>query len=157
MKKTEKLIEKAYAAFADFAKPEQCTRQTDAEGAEFNLMLHSVTRRDLTMDQIGTVAWGALPSLSAEALAYFMPRLIELAVTNATDRDGQPFFCHFVCAFDRSANDERLRQFGPSHRIIMVETFDLLCLSYHGQLKNEGWFEEAQQAAGEWAKSDVVR
>jgi len=81
----KELIEKAYLAFSKFRKPEQCPEYVDFEDFEFNTMLLSATRRSLTVEQVGTVAWGPMSSMTPEALAYFMPRLIELAVTKAID------------------------------------------------------------------------
>jgi hypothetical protein len=90
----DELIERAYKVFSNFKKPTQCTKYNDFENAEFKALLLSATRRSLTIEQVGTVAWSPIPSMVPEALAYFMPRLIELAVTNAIDRDGDSFFCY---------------------------------------------------------------
>ncbi|MBC8228001.1 hypothetical protein H8E77_00440 [bacterium] len=149
----KELIEKAYTVFSIFRKPKQCTKHTDFEDAEFNSMLLSATRRSLTIEQVGTVAWGPIPSMIPEALAYFMPRFIELAVTKTIDRDGDPFFCYFTNTFHEYSNDERYRLFGPDQKIVMADTFDFLCQKYREQLKFEGWLDMAQQAENNWSNT----
>lgn len=89
--------------------------------------------------------------MSPEALAYFMPRLIELAVTKAIDRDGDPFFCHFTNSFHEYSNDERFRLFGPDQKSVMADTFTFLCQNHHEQLKFEGWLDMAQEAVNNWS------
>jgi hypothetical protein len=138
-------IEKTYDVFSKYKKPAQCTVHTDLEDAEFNSTLLSVTRRNLTIEQVGNIGWGPIPSMNPEALAYFMPHLIELAITNAMDRDGDPFFCLFINAFHKFTNDERFRLFGPAQKFAMVETFKYLCKNYQTQLKLECWYNEANR------------
>ena len=91
----EALIKKAYEVFSGCAKPLRCTERADLEETEFDDLLRPVSRRDLTMEQVGTTAWSPLPLMNAEALAYFMPRLIELAVTNARRSRRRTFFLLF--------------------------------------------------------------
>jgi len=149
----KRLIEKAYTVFSSIEKPVQCTRFSDYEDAGFNSMLLAATRRGLSMEQVGTVAWSPIPSMVADALAYFMPRLIELAITNTLDRDGDPFFCHFINSFHTYSNDQRFRRYGAEQKKVMVDTFIFLCQNYPKRLKSEGWWDMAQQAAEDWGKS----
>jgi len=146
----EALIKKAYSAFSALVKPEQCTNYLDFEDAQFNRMLLSATRQSLTIEQLGTVGWGPISHMNPEALAYFMPRLIELAVSGAIDRDGGPFYCHFINAFHKDPENERFRLFGADQKAIMAHTFEFLRQNYQAQLEIEGWLKEAQQGAMEW-------
>ena len=152
MKKAD-LIEKAYSVFSNFEKPDQFTKYTDFEDAEFNPMLLSASRRSLTIEQVGTVGWGPIPSMNPEALAYFMPRLIELAVTGAIDRDDDPFFCLFINAFHDDSDAERFRLFGLDQKAVMADTFKFLCQNYQKKLEIEGWLSESQQAAIDWSRT----
>ncbi len=146
--KREKLIEKAYSVFSKFKKPAQCSNQAGFEDAEFNAMMPSVSRRDLSMKQIGTVAWGPMPSMTPEALAYFMPRFIELAVSNAIDIAGDPFFCYFVNSFHEDTGNERFKLFESAPRKIMAETFRFLCDNCQGTLEMEGCLMRLNMALG---------
>jgi hypothetical protein len=146
----EELIKRAFEAFSPFEKPAQCTIHTDFEDQEFNAMLLSTARRSLTAEQAGTAAWSPLPSMTPEAIAYFMPRLIELAVTNALDRDGEPFFCLFINSFSEGSNDERFSLFRREHKSIMADTFRFLCSNLREQLKIEGWLDEACRGEEIW-------
>jgi hypothetical protein len=151
--KRKELIEKAYSAFSKFRKPERCTVYADVEDSEFNTTLLSATRRGLTVEQVGTVAWSPVHSMTPEALAYFMPRLIELAVIKAIDRDGDPFFCFFTNSFHKYTIGGRFRLFGPDQKSVMADTFSFLSQNYDDQLKSEGWLEMAQQAVNNWSNT----
>jgi hypothetical protein len=151
--KKEELIEKAYSAFSGFRKPEQCTNFNDLEDAEFNPMLLSATRRSLTIEQVGTVGWGSILSMNPEALVYFMPRLIELAVSMEIDRDGEAFYCLFINAFHSVWDNDRFRLFGIDQKGTMADTFEFLCQNYQEQLKLEGWWNEARQAVSDWRRT----
>ena len=146
----EDLVEKAYNVFSGFEKPEQCTTFDDLEDSEFDAELRNVSRRELTSEQVGTVAWGPIPSLSPEAIAYFMPRLIELAVTGALNSDGDPFLIHFVNAFSDEPSGGRYRLFEQKHRAVVGETFAFLCGHSRDVLHAEGWLDEAKNAAVCW-------
>jgi hypothetical protein len=153
----EELIKRAYETFSLFEKPDQCTKYTDFEDLEFNEMLLSTDRRGLTAEQAGTSAWSPLPSMTPEAVAYFMPRLIELAVTNALDRDGEPFFCLFINSFSGVSNDDRFSLFRWEHRSIMADAFRFLCSNLREQLKIEGWLDEACMGEEIWRSEQYVR
>ncbi|MEW5733256.1 MAG: hypothetical protein AB1921_00280 [Thermodesulfobacteriota bacterium] len=145
------VIRKARLAFAPFPKPAPCTRHADLEDSGFNEMLLSTPREELSLHQIGTVAWGPVPSLTAEALAHFMPRLIELAVSGQNDPDGGPFFCLFVNWFHQGPDQSRFRLFGPEQREAMAEVFAFLLTRFAEQLGQEGWLAEAEQGLAAWA------
>ena len=146
----DELIERAYQVISNFKRPKQCTKYNDFEDAEFNALLLSATRRSLTIEQVGTVAWSPIPSMVPVAIAYFMPRLIELAVTNAIDHDGDPFFCYFINSFYGGPANDGSSLFGRQHKKIMADAFNFLCQNYQEQLKFEGWFNEALQATKNW-------
>jgi hypothetical protein len=146
----DELIERAYKAFSNSKKPNPCTKGTDFEEADFNDLLLSATRRSLSIEQVGTVAWSPIPLMVPEALAYFMPRLIELAITKAIDCDGDPFFCYFINSFHDGPDSEKFELFGPEQKKVMADAFNFLCQTYDEQLKVEGWFDEACQAMKDW-------
>ena len=147
------LIQQAYDAFALFEKPKQCTTYTDFEEGEFNAVLLSSTQRSLTMEQIGTVCWSPISAMTPEALAYFMPRLIELAVTHAVDSDGEPFFCHYINAFSDGPENEKFGLFEQAQRRVMADTFNFLVDTYREEMRREGWLDEARRAAESWSRA----
>ncbi len=146
----DKIITRAYEVFSACEKPKHCVDGDDPESAEFNDLPRSISRRDLDMEQVGTPAWSPLPSLNPEALAYFMPRLIELALNGAVDRDGQPFLLFFINSFHQGMENERFALFGREQRMVMADTFDYLLQNHAERLKLEGWYDEALQGARNW-------
>ncbi len=63
-------------------------------------------------DDVGTIAWGPVPNMNAPAMSYFLPRLIELAVTKAIDRDGEPYMMRFINTVLDGPDGERFRLLG---------------------------------------------
>jgi len=68
------LINKIYLSFSCFDKPEHCTSYTHCEECkEHDQTLCSKTRETLSIEDIGTVYWGTVPYMTAEAMVYFLP------------------------------------------------------------------------------------
>jgi len=80
---TANLITRTYDTFASFEKPKHSTNYSHCkECAEYDDLLANVLRQSLTLEQIGTVAWGPIAFLTPDAMAYYFPRLAELAILN---------------------------------------------------------------------------
>ncbi len=147
---TKQFIENAYNVFSKYKKPEYLTRYPDYEDYEFNKLLLSVSNRELNMDHVGIPTWSPISCLNSKALPYYMPRLIELALTKAIDRDGDPFFIDFINLFNEGPNEERFKLFGHKQNNVMSETFKILCDKYSTELETNGWLDETKHAVNKW-------
>jgi hypothetical protein len=97
MQKAE-LVAKAYSDFSCFAKPNRLTKydDDDLDCRDHERTLKELKREALSIREIGPVSWSPIPFLNAEAMAYYLPRLIEFAVDNVNDIDGDPFAIRFI-------------------------------------------------------------
>lgn len=143
-------IENAYKVFSKYLKPDYLTRYSDFEDYEFNKLLSTVSNRELNMDHIGIPTWSPISYLNSQALPYYMPKLIELALAKAIDRDGDPFFLDFINLFNGGPNDERFNLFGHEQYSIISETFKILCDEYSAELEMNGWLDETKLAVKKW-------
>ena len=94
----ESIIKKAYNSFSAFSKPERCTIHGDEclNRNDHNDTLDNITREALSIEKIGPVGWSPVTNMNSEAMAYYLPRLIEFALLNVDDRDGDPYSVRFI-------------------------------------------------------------
>ncbi|MEO8670743.1 MAG: hypothetical protein ABI411_05460 [Tahibacter sp.] len=91
------LIASFYRDFADFPKPEHSVDFRHCEEcAEYDALLRDVTHERLSMEAIGTICWGPVTHLTADAMAYYLPRFMQLAVNGDRNTDGELFACQFL-------------------------------------------------------------
>jgi hypothetical protein len=102
------------------------------------------------MAQIGPVTWSPIPYMNAEAMAYFMPRLMELALQNELDCDNEPFAIRFLATVWEGPTHAAFGMFQLPHREMV---FMVLCYikANHAELvKREGWRSELETAMKRW-------
>jgi hypothetical protein len=91
------LIASIYSGFSCFKKPLHSTNYTHCpECAEYDELLNSVTRETLNVEEIGTVFWGPIAFLLPEAMAYYLPRLMELAILGVRNKENDSFIAQFL-------------------------------------------------------------
>lgn len=148
----EELINKCYQEFGEFQKPDKLTEHQDSLVCQdHEILLKDVQRRDLSIDIIGPSTWSPISYLNSEALAYYMPRLVELALLNVDDVDGEPFLNRFINYFFLGPrNDDRFRLFSQSHQKLIQDVFVFIKNNYNEMLKLEGWKEEVDLAITNW-------
>lgn len=144
------LVERAYAAFAGFGRPDRLFAHDDFEEGEFEEELRGIDRDGLGLAHLGIETWSPLPYFTAEALAHFAPRIIELALSGQDDREGEPFFLRFVNIFHEGPKNARCRLFRPEQKEIMAEAFAFLALHFREDLEMEGWLHEAGLGRERW-------
>ncbi|MBF0606300.1 MAG: hypothetical protein SFH39_13985 [Candidatus Magnetobacterium sp. LHC-1] len=75
------LINKTYELFSEFGKPLRCTIHDDClECDDHEAVLRGLDRETLAGSDFGTAGYTPLWNMTAEAIAYFLPRIIELAL-----------------------------------------------------------------------------
>ena len=102
------------------------------------------------MDDVGTVAWGPVPNMNAHAISYFLPRLIELALTKAIDRDGDPYMMQFINTVLTGPNGEPFRLLNEEHKNVVLHALHYLKAHYDQIVKNECWDQELDRAINKW-------
>jgi hypothetical protein len=141
-----------YEAFAEFRQPEHSTSHTHcAECAEHDETLQGVPRERLSIEQIGTVCWGPVPFLTADAMAYFLPRLMELALQGVKNKDGGPFFEQFLLQIGTHAPSEPcFARLGQKQRDLVYRCIEQIGSQYAAEIEAECCEDRLAQALGNW-------
>jgi hypothetical protein len=147
----EELISLAYEKFSGFKKPAHSTNfKCCWECEEYDDMLREVCRHELTIEQIGTVCWGPIAFLLPEAMAYYMPRIIEFAVLKVENKDRDPFITQFINQFSCGLNYDGCSLFGEDHIKVVGETFKYINENYREIVEDHIWEDLLDQALQNW-------
>jgi hypothetical protein len=149
---SEKLIWKAYKDFSIFKKPARCVRHDDdcPECRDHERLLKTIARENFSLEAIGTVAWSPVPNLNPEAMAYFLPKLIEFAVSNSHDREGDPFIIQFILYLTSGPGDEQFKLLGDPHVKTILDSLLYIQENYSQTVEIEGYHEELDAAISQW-------
>ncbi|MFC4820321.1 hypothetical protein [Dokdonella ginsengisoli] len=149
----QELSEAMYCAFAIFAKPEHSTNYSHCEEcAEYDLLLRSVARTELTVAQIGTVAWGAIPFLTPQALAYYFPRLAELALRGERNVEGDSFVCQFLNqVLSQGKGSPQLSCLGSEHRLLVLRCMDFIADVHLEEIEAQCYADVLQESILAWS------
>jgi hypothetical protein len=147
-----KLIENAYISLSVFEKPIRCTIHDDdcLDCRDHENTLKKATRETLSIDDIGTVGWSPVPNMNPEAMSYFLPRLIELAVTEVNDSDGDPYMVRFINTVLEGPNVKQYSLLHEKHKKIVLQTLLYLRDHFFEIVKNESWDQELEIAISKW-------
>jgi hypothetical protein len=149
---TTRLIESGYNIFGDFEKPIRCMiHDADCPDCrDHEKTLKNATRKTLSINDLGTVAWDPVPNLNAHAMSYFLPRLIEFAVTRTIDCDGDPYMMRFINTVLGGPDCERFRLLGEEHKYLVFQVLLYLRAHYLAMVKDECWDQELDMAINRW-------
>lgn len=148
----ERLINESYKAFERFKQPARYTIHGDwcNECKEHEERLNKITRRLLTINQIGRSSWSPIPNLNPEAMAYFLPRLIELAVENVNDFEGDPFISRFLFWVMHGPETDAHKLLCKNHKQIVLKTLLFIRNHYSDVIEDECMDEELDIAIKKW-------
>ncbi len=148
----KRLIEKSYEIFSNFKQPNRYTIHDDwcFECKEFEETLNKIIRKKLTIKQIGRSSWSPIPNLNPEAMAYLMPRLIELAVENVNDFEGEPFISRFLFRVMDGPESDNHKLLSTRHKEIVLETLLFIRKHHSDVIEDECMEEELDTAIKNW-------
>lgn len=148
----KKLIESAYDVFGVFKKPLRCTIHDDdcPDCRDHEKTLKAVTRETLSTEDVGSVAWSPIPNMNAYAMAYFLPRLIELAVAKTIDPDGDPYMMRFINMVLSGPDGKRFRLLGEEHKYSIFQTLLFFKVHYLKIIEEDCWDRELDMAINRW-------
>lgn len=141
-----------YDSFSEFTKPAHSTNHVHCpECAEYDSLLEHVRREDLSIEQIGTVCWGPVAFLVPDAMAYYLPRLMELALVGSSNKDGKPFFTQFLVQIGLHAPSEpQFSRLKPRHVALVHRCIEAIGKSYGKEIEEECWEDWLEEALGKW-------
>jgi len=152
----KELITLAYQAFSEFKKPEHSTDYQCCRGCEeYDLLLKDVDRKNLTIEQIGTVCWSPVAVLLPEAMAYYMPRFIELALMNVDNKDKDPYITQFINQIGHTPTSKAFSLFTSKHISIVAETYKYINENYRKIVEDLCWDEDLDEAIKGWVANPI--
>lgn len=150
--KYDKFIEYIYNLFSNFGKPEMATDVNHCqECRDHNDEIAGADRKDLTPGQIGTVSWGISPFLTPEAMGYYLPRFIELAITAANDKVGEPYMCTFINQIGMNSRSDQFSYLSSEQKQAVCDSLKILREQYSDILEEHCWDEDIKIAIGQWS------
>jgi hypothetical protein len=149
----ENLTTQVYEAFGSFKKPQHSTNYTHCEEcAEHDALLANVTRKSLSIDHIGTVAWSPVPFLVPEAMAYYFPRLAELAMLNVVNKEGDPYILQFINTMSSGPHNQQFVLFEKKHRQFVSALLQLIHQKHGELIRSHSWTDTLDKAILEWSR-----
>jgi len=148
----QQLVNRAYQVFSVFEKPEHATNYEHCEEcAGYDEMLLHVGRKELTTEQIGTVSWGPVPFLTPEAMAYYMPRLIEIAASGVDNRDRDPYFTHFINSVSAGPASRQYALFKTPQRLAVASALVFIKENHYERVLSFCWEDTLETAMTSWS------
>jgi len=148
----DELSRAVYSGFANIARPQHFTDYAHCEEcAEYDRQLQSVEGRALSASDIGTVAWGPIPFLTPQAMAYYLPRLIELALNGARNKENDPFVCQFlnqVARYGKGA--KQFSCLSAEHKLLMLRSLEYISAAYLPEIEAQFYGDMLQEALHGW-------
>lgn len=112
MDTTNEPVARLYFAISDSAGPPFFTNYEHClKCAEHNETMSNVDLTSLTGQEIGCIGWEPLSFLTAEALANFMPRLLEPALEGERDKHDEPVLFHMIFCLTPSTDFDRFMEY----------------------------------------------
>jgi hypothetical protein len=141
-----------YDLFSAFSKPAHSTNfEHCPECAEYDELLMSVAREDLTIEQIGTVCWGPVAFLTPDAMAYYLPRLMELALAGVPNKDREPFFVQFLNQIGlHDPTEPQFSRLELHHKALVFRCIDQLGSKYRKEIEEECCEDWLIDALAKW-------
>lgn len=150
MKKQE-LIARAYQLFSQYEKPLHSTNYKHCEECkEYDELLNKITREQLSIEDIGTECWGPIPFLLPEATAYYMPRLIELALENVNNKDQSPYINQFINQTGTNPNRKSYSLFMPEHKQVIYQALEFINQNYRVIVEEHCWENGLDETLAAW-------
>jgi len=151
MKPILQFIQEGYKVFSGYQRPEQCIdHQGDPEYREYEESLAGISCSSLDMVHIGHISWGPLLAIGPEAMAHFMPRLIEFAVNGLNDKSDQLFAVLFTEVVGKGPDSDQFLLFGHEQRQFVLRAFMLIKGLYYPIFKSQCYESELNQAIEQW-------
>ena len=145
-------VENNYKLFGSFDKPVLATDIHHCEECrDHNDEVGGTDRRRLTPEQIGTACWGISSFLTPQAMGYYIPRFMELAVTAENDKDGVPYMCLYINQIGLHSDSEQFSLFSIEQRLAVHNSLVILKDLHLQTLTEHCWEDEIDTAINQWS------
>ncbi|MCA6059507.1 hypothetical protein HUF18_06925 [Thalassolituus sp. ST750PaO-4] len=148
-----KIISNFYSAFALRSRPDHFTKFDHCpECAEHDESLRAVELSAIGATQVGYIGYGPISFLTAEALAYCMPRFLEMVLLDGQNDQGDDFIGDFILQLVPRENFDRFSGYTNKERTVVLDTLDYIYESMHEVVKRNSIEKELEDAILYWSK-----
>jgi len=107
--------------FSEFPRPKtfHCNTDNDPEGKDHEELLQSRKLKELQLDDVGAIGYNPISAILPEGFAYFLPRLIELALDMETKSksEAEPYLWAFtIQLLPNEHNENKFSLLKSKHR-----------------------------------------
>jgi hypothetical protein len=152
--KQQEIIGRAYDLFASFGRPTLFTRLSenddDPECRDHDSSLQGASVHTLSISQIGSSGYSPVPQLTPQAMAYFLPRLIEFAVRNVNDSDDDPFVVRFIDSTLNGPNHKQFKLLNEKQREVVYQTLLYVKRNYSNLIEESCADKDLEMALNKW-------
>ncbi|MBF0338428.1 MAG: hypothetical protein HQL05_11420 [Nitrospirae bacterium] len=130
-----------------FEKPLKCTTHDDCiECEDHENTLRNLKREYLSVEDIGTVGYSPLQNMTPQAIAYFLPRIIELALRNQKDTDKTPILVRLIVLLADDINKDRFKLLSNEQVDCILDVLLYIKSHYSDIVENECCSNELNNA-----------
>ena len=148
-----KIISNLYSTFALRIRPDHFTKFDHCpECAEHDESLRSLGLNEIGPIQVGHSGYGPISFLTAEALAYCMPRFLEMVLMDENNDQGDDFIGDFIWHLAPTEDFDRFSGYTNKERTAVLDTLDYIYESMHGVVKRNSVERELEDAILYWSK-----
>ncbi len=152
----KRLIGEGYRLFSAFARPARFHEHfaSDPEAADHESLLQARNRQTLALDDVAGIGYNPISGISPEGMAYFMPRLVELALDleSISRSEQEPYLWCFVLQISPEKAPKQFALFEDQHCRFLCKILQAIW-EEHEELIREGCFEvEFQNTLEFWCK-----
>ena len=139
-------------AFAGFDKPSRYVGDDlyEPERVEYEEMLGGKSRQTIEALDFGSVSWSPLLNLTADATAYLLPRLIELAESGAKDKDGDLFLMRFINFISMGPSAREFSLLDSTQRAAIAGYLESVSHNHMQLVRQECWDDVLEEAIHAW-------
>lgn len=146
-------IPDVYRAFAGFSQPSQYVIDDlyESERLDYEEMLGGKPREALEAKDFGSVNWGPLSFLTAEANAYLLPRLLELAESGSKDKHGEPFLFLVLYHLSEGPSSARFSLLGVEQKSLVTAHLQYVAEHQMQRAMREYWDDLLKKTVQAWS------
>ena len=153
----EILKNEAYEIFSGFSRPEifQDNYENDPESEDHERTLQKYKRHTLSLSAVGSIGYNPISSINPQGMAYYMPRLIELALDlkNITKSEDEPYLWNFILQIMPYDNDKRFSLFEREHKDFICKILNFIKSTYSTYIENYCFENEVTECFNKWCVS----
>ena len=154
--KQQEIIDNAYDLFGSFKRPSLFTLLSedddDPECRDHDNSLKGALVHTLSISQIGPGGYSPIPLFTPQAMAYFLPRLIEFAVRNVDDSNNEPFIVRFINSTLSGPNHKQFKLLNAKQQEAIYQTLLYAKENYYDVIEETCWEQGLEIALNKWKK-----